>query len=138
MFKSYLSKIVLASIIISSPVLADDGFTGGFKYFEEALQAKPYAWTKVKAPSPVRAGQTSQRFELRDGDCEPDPVMCQVGRIQFELKSNLNLKLGDERWIAMSIFLQFNGNVKDVSHAQSVNKTRFSLSKRQCGMTVSL
>jgi hypothetical protein len=117
MFKLYLSKIFVASVLISSPVLADDGFTGGFKYFEEALQAKPYAWTKVKAPSPVRAGQTSQRFELRDGDCEPDPVMCQVGRIQFELKSNLNLKMGDEKWIALSIFLpkEFDTDKLDTS-----------------------
>jgi hypothetical protein len=105
MLKSLFSKILIATALLSGPALSDDGFIGGFKIYEESLRAKPYAWTKVKSPSPVRAGQISQRFELRDGDCEPDQTMCQIGRIHFELKSNLKMKIGDEKWIAMSIFI---------------------------------
>ena len=114
--KSLLSKIFFVFALLSGPAFSDDGFTGGFKIYEESLQAKPYAWTKVKAPNPVRAGQVSQRFELRDGDCEPDPVMCQIGRIHFELKSNLKLKIGDEKWVAISVFLpkDFDADKLDV------------------------
>jgi Polysaccharide lyase len=117
MLKSLFSKILIATALLSGPALSDDGFIGGFKIYEESLRAKPYAWTKVKSPSPVRAGQISQRFELRDGDCEPDQTMCQIGRIHFELTSNLKLKLGDEKWIALSIYLpkDFDGDKLDTT-----------------------
>lgn len=108
--------LVATSIIaFSNMVIAYDGFSGGFKINNEALQAKPYAWGKATSPQPVRSGDNSQRFELRDGDCMPDVTMCQIGRLAFRRSSNLKFRMNEEVWISQSVFLTKDFNTKDLN-----------------------
>jgi len=90
-------------LLIISPANADDGFFGGFV---RSLNNKPYGFAKAEAPEPVRAGSYSQRFELRNGDCGSDSGWsdCQNDRQRTELSSNRKFTMGEEIWIAYSIF----------------------------------
>ena len=57
---------------------------------------------------PVRAGNNSLRFELRDGDCNNPPPPkwndCKTDRERFELSGH-NMYSGEEWWYAWSIFI---------------------------------
>ena len=57
---------------------------------------------------PVRAGNKSMRFELRDGDCNDPPAPhwndCKTDRERFEL-SGKDMFDGEEGWYAWSIFI---------------------------------
>ena len=57
---------------------------------------------------PVRAGNKSLRFELRDGDCNdpPPPAWndCKTDRERFELSAD-DIYSGEEWWYAWSIFI---------------------------------
>lgn len=56
---------------------------------------------------PVRAGQESQRFEVRPGDCGADPGWsdCDNDRERSEIALNDRWSYGTDRWIGFSVYL---------------------------------
>jgi hypothetical protein len=99
------------SVCLCAPILvlfsASAQAQGGFSGFERYLNNKSYAHFKVEAPHPVRAGVSSQRFELRSGDCGEDTGWndCETDRERIELQANDLFYMGEERWIGWSVFL---------------------------------
>jgi len=85
---------------------ADDGFNGFFR----SANDKPYGWSKVEKPDPVRLGQYGQRFELRSGDCGSSGGWndCSTDRERSEMSSHRKFHMGDEVWIAWSVFFPKN------------------------------
>ena len=81
---------------------ADDGFNG----FTRSLNDKPYGWTQVSKPEPVRAGELAQRFEVRGGDCGSENGWsdCANDRERSEVYSKRRFGMGEEVWIAWSVF----------------------------------
>lgn len=78
-----------------------------FNGFRRSLNNKNHGFKLVKKPHPVRAGELSQRFELRSGDCGEDHRWsdCDNDRSRIEFISNQGFAMGEEKWIAWSIFL---------------------------------
>ena len=101
---AFSSKIAAAIVLLGaiSVAHADDGFNG----FTRSLNDKPYGWTQVSKPEPVRAGDLAQRFEVRGGDCGSENGWsdCANDRERSELYSRRKFRMGEEVWIAWSVF----------------------------------
>lgn len=71
-----------------------------------SLSTTDYGYTVVESPHPVRAGQYSQRFELRAGDCgiQPEWNDCETDRSRSEVIVDQNMYAGDEYWFSYSVF----------------------------------
>jgi Polysaccharide lyase len=93
---------VLGFLLGTSIAHADDGFRG----FTRSLNDKPYGWTQVSKPEPVRAGALAQRFEVRGGDCGAENGWsdCANDRERSEFYSRRRFGMGEEVWIAWSVF----------------------------------
>ena len=76
---------------------------------------------------PVRAGNHSMRFELRDGDCN-DPAQgwndCNNDRERFEI-SGRDMFAGEQGWYAWSVFLP--NNFVDISNPGLLDLGQFNL-----------
>jgi hypothetical protein len=72
-----------------------------------SLSNTPYGYQVVQNPDPTRAGNVSQRFELRAGDCyyEPSWNDCATDRSRTEVIVEQNMTSGAEYWFAFSVFL---------------------------------
>lgn len=95
---------------------SNDGFPKGF---ERSLNEKVYGFKIVQDPYPVRAGVFSKRFELRPGDCSSDEIWndCETDRSRIEFKSIDKILIGDDKWIAWSVFL--DDSFQDISPAKT-------------------
>lgn len=81
--------------------------TGPF-LFKRSLNIKPYGYTKVSHPHPVRFGEISERFEVRPGDCYWNSGWndCQNDRERSELSEQAPYStVGREYWYGWSIFI---------------------------------
>ncbi len=72
-----------------------------------SLSNTSYGYQVVQNPEPVRAGKSSQRFELRAGDCgiQPEWNDCTTDRSRTEVVVDQNMTSGSEYWFAFSLFL---------------------------------
>ena len=117
-FPEYPDKVLMAmvgklvwSVCLCAPILvllsASAQAQGGFSGFERWLNNKSHAHSIVDAPYPVRAGVSSQRFELRSGDCGKNTGWndCETDRERIELVATDRFYIGEERWIGWSVFL---------------------------------
>lgn len=80
---------------------------GGFSSFKKSLNRKTYGYQRVSAPQPVRAGESSERFEVRPGDCYWHRTWndCINDRERSELQQNEPHEMvGQEYWYGWSIF----------------------------------
>lgn len=70
-----------------------------------SLNDTTYGYRIVDAP--VRAGEASQRFEVRSGDCGEDPGWsdCDNDRERSEISLDNRWGYGTDRWIGFSVFL---------------------------------
>lgn len=76
--------------------------------FERSLNVKPYGYKIVSLPHPVRAGKTSERFEVRNGDCYWDSEWndCKNDRERSELyEVSPRAMIGYEYWYGWSLFV---------------------------------
>lgn len=66
-------------------------------------------WGYELVTDPVRAGEVSQRFEVRDGDCGIDSYSgwsdCDNDRERSEISLNESWTYGEDQWIGYSIFV---------------------------------
>ncbi|MEP5153372.1 heparin lyase I family protein [Planktotalea sp.] len=77
--------------------------------FTRAFSPKPYNFTRAYATQgkPVRFGEYSERFELRDGDC--DVTNCSSPRARAEIQRDadfIKANVGDDIWYAWSFYNQ--------------------------------
>lgn len=65
------------------------------------------AWGYQRVTSPVRAGKTAQRFELRPGDCGTDDAGsdCDRDKERTEVASNKRWDIDDTMWASGSVFV---------------------------------
>jgi hypothetical protein len=76
--------------------------------FERSLNIRSYGYQRVSQPHPVRAGETSERFEVRDGDCYWNSGWndCKTDRERSELTETSPLAtIGFEYWYGWSLFV---------------------------------
>jgi Polysaccharide lyase len=88
-----------------------DGFNG----FEATATHPNYGWQLISGPGPVRAGNYSQRFEVRPGDCGSDNTWddCSTDRERMQAAGIRRWQMGDEIWISFSVYLP--RDFKDIS-----------------------
>ena len=94
---------------------ADGALPRGYERFlSPATWNFRYSWPG----EPVRRGEVSERYELRDGDCaEAD---CANGRLRAELREaqkQQTARVGQDIWYGWSFY---NGTMSAVTHDQSV------------------
>lgn len=103
----FLSLGLILAISANAAAPADSA--GLYSGFKRSLGAKSaYGYKVVSAPEPVREGKTSERFELRSGDCSgtPDWNDCDKDRERSELGQQKPLiQPGEEFWYSFSIFV---------------------------------
>ncbi len=81
---------------------------------------KPWNYAEVSKPEPVRAGEMSERFELRHGDCGGDAEWndCTNVRGRTEkIVTDTYDRIGQESWYGFSIYL--DGNSQDIDPAKT-------------------
>lgn len=96
----FLKTLVFTAVVF---FMAGCVASGGFSGFERSLFNNTSRHTFVTSPEPVRAGTKSQRFEVRRGDCSDED--CGRDRERVEFRATNRFQMGDERWIAWSIYL---------------------------------
>ena len=127
-----LFLLFLALVVIATPAQAFD--TWIFKR-SSAPAFKPWGYNTVKAPHPVRYGKSSERFEVRPGDCGWNNGMtwndCDNDRERHELTSwdtgTRMARTGDNLWYRFSLYLPTsNANLRgvDTSFVQLFNAGR--------------
>jgi hypothetical protein len=80
----------------------------GMFSFKRSLNNRPYGFKKVSAPHPVRVGKTSERFEVKPGDCYWNTGWndCKNDRERSELSEQEPYSsIGREYWYGWSIFI---------------------------------
>jgi hypothetical protein len=85
--------------------------TKGAFSFERSLNIKRYGYKRVFAPHPIRAGISSERFEVRPGDCYWNTGWsdCDNDRERSELSEEEPYSsVGQEYWYGWSIFIPNN------------------------------
>lgn len=76
--------------------------------FKRSLNITQYGYQKVSPPHPVRSGKTSERFEVRPGDCYWNTGWndCENDRERSELSEQEPYSsVGREYWYGWSIFI---------------------------------
>jgi hypothetical protein len=109
--KAYMGKYIIFLPLLVIFITGCAGFEtiegkGGFS-FKRSLNRKTYGYQRVSAPHPVRAGESSERFEVRPGDCYWHRTLndCINDRERSELKQNEPHEIvGEEYWYGWSIF----------------------------------
>jgi len=95
------------SVILSNDVASGDKYNVCL-FDKTAFKEYGLQVVDKKDGHPVRAGNKSMRFELRDGDCNDPPPPnwndCKSDRERFEL-SGRGMFDGEEGWYAWSIFI---------------------------------
>ena len=80
--------------------------------YERFLSPATYNFRYSWPGEPVRRGEVSERFELRDGDCmEPD---CKSGRLRAEIReadANVTGHIGQDIWYGWSFYNENMGSV---------------------------
>ena len=109
---SWLDKeipLVFCLILIMYSIQGCAGFESkGEVSFERSLNIKSYGYERVTAPYPVRAGESSERFEVRSGDCYWNRGWddCLTDRERSELSEKGSyMNVGSEYWYGWSIFI---------------------------------
>ena len=99
-------------LILSCMMYLAQGCAGfeskGMLSFERSLNIKSYGYKRVPAPHPVRVGKTSERFEVRNGDCYWDSGWndCKTDRERSELyEVSPRAMIGYEYWYGWSVFV---------------------------------
>lgn len=107
--KNALQRIALLAIATLSLAACQSTTSHyGMLHLSKSLPAgfRNYGMTEVSAADghPVRTGDTSTRFEVRDGDCSADDGWsdCANDRERHELKSQI---FGGEMWVNWSVYL---------------------------------
>jgi hypothetical protein len=74
---------------------------------EPSLIASTWGYKYVSSPEPVRAGEKSQRFEVRKGDCGEDSGWsdCNSDRERAEVKLLQNLYPESDSWFSWSFYI---------------------------------
>ena len=74
---------------------------------QRSLSSTSWGYKYVSDPEPVRAGEKSQRFEVRKGDCgEGDGWSdCKTDRERSEVSVNTSIYPKTEMWFSWSIFI---------------------------------
>lgn len=107
-----MDKYIFSILLFSSTLLSGCvGFEskGAFS-FQKAYVShiKDYGYKRVSDPHPVRAGKTSERFEVRSGDCYWSPYWddCKNDRERIELiEKEPYSNVGSKNWYGWSIFV---------------------------------
>lgn len=100
----------------SSPELAQGSSMAGRLSGKVSLNKTSYGYSIVNDVS--RAGQESQRFEVRAGDCSSDPGWsdCDNDRERSEISIKRRFNYGLDQWIGFSVFLPKNFKTSDKVH----------------------
>jgi hypothetical protein len=79
---------------------------GSGPFVRNSSAPKPHQFARVSAPHPVRYGQQSERFELRDGDCSDTDCFAPRQRSEIIMGNNksLNPRLDEDVWIGWSFY----------------------------------
>ena len=130
------NKLIRYSVLFAA-ILALTG-CGGLAV-ERSLNTKTWGYKKVLSPEPVRAGDKSQRFEVRKGDCSDDPGWndCDNDRERSEIKVLNNFYPESDIWFSWSFYIP-----EDYKSAERVTTTigqihqRSSVRARDIGGTI--
>ena len=111
------NKLISYSVLFAA-ILALTG-CGGLAV-ERSLNTKSWGYKKVLSPEPVRAGEKSQRFEVRKGDCSDDSGWndCNMDRERSEIKVLNNFYPESDMWFSWSFYLP-----EDYKSAERVTTT---------------
>lgn len=93
----------LATVLSACQTMNVDG-PSNVRIYKDSSANQPYGLTT--STELARTGETSQRFEVRHGDCGRE-YDCQHDRRRVELSegSNYHAKVGDEVWYGWSVYL---------------------------------
>lgn len=117
MKKTILALLLIVSLtacysgnaeIVNNDVVATDRYQK--LTVVRSLSNTSHGYQIVRNPEPTRAGNTSQRFELRAGDCYHESSWndCRTDRSRTEVVVEQNMTSGKEYWFAFSLFLPNN------------------------------
>lgn len=109
----YFSIIVIFTAMIAGCV------TTGVSTATPSMISTFWGYTTAKAPQPVYRGKSSQRFEVRPGDCgsNNDWNDCKTDRERAEVTSE-KFYIGSDNWISFLIYLP-----SDFTTSPTVNTT---------------
>ena len=82
----------------------------------------PHAFALVKNPHPVRYGEKSERFEVRDGDCGDDDCRANT-RYRSEIsieKRKIKARFGEDIWYGWSFY---NYNISEYDRTKNMGIT---------------
>ncbi len=86
--------------------------------YEQLFSPAPHAFRRSLPGEPVRLGKTSERFELREGDCGGSD--CENARYRTEIKEEnrvVEARLGQDIWYGWSFY---NANIAAVTRDRSL------------------
>lgn len=89
--------------------------------YENNISPNKHNFRLVSKPHPVRYGQISERYEVRDGDCGGSD--CDAPRYRAELrlaKNKTRARVGEDIWYGWSFF---NDNIPSFSKDKNMNIT---------------
>lgn len=100
--------IALVCLVLMGCVTGGSENISGWSFVDGGTSPKRYAYSVVSKAEghPVRSGETSMRFEVRDGDCGSyyDWDDCSTHRERKELRQGDNINVG-ENWYHWSLYL---------------------------------
>ncbi|MCB2128309.1 MAG: heparin lyase I family protein [Rhodobacteraceae bacterium] len=115
---AFVALIVAMSVFLSHHSQAEEipiptysswppGTKAGSRGMVRNISPHKHAFARVGAPHPVRYGEMSERYELRQGDCGGSD--CKNPRKRSEIRedgSNIKARLNRDTWIGWSFFNQ--------------------------------
>lgn len=116
------SGLALIGFVVDSNVASAESLR-----VERSLNNTPWGYQLVS--SPVRAGEVSQRFELRAGDCGSDSYGsdCDRGNERSEVKSRKDWGASETVWIGGSVYVpkdfRFNPDTTHILQIKSDGNT---------------
>ena len=102
------NKVGKFSVLLLSVVVLSGCVTTGLSGVQRSLSTTSWGYKRVSAPEPVYLGETSQRFEVRAGDCGGDSGWddCKTDRERSEVTAvNAKFFPGSSSWIPFLLYL---------------------------------
>lgn len=107
---------ILAGAMMAGCVAGEYNYPSSMSFDADTSARHPYSMST--SSDVARIGETSQRFEIRDGDCRGTDCSSDRRRVELTALGSLNHVPGDDVWYGWSIYIP--NDFQDISPAGTI------------------